>query len=174
MRNECQFVLVRRQHSRQWDGGIRCIFGQNLELLTSISGDLSRGQTHRLKMGLILTLKWNLTLKVTVSHPQNNRDRNYLWSKFGDSSLNGWWVIARTNLVTDGRTDWRTDGQTQATTIPGGQNWPRVKRHQSPITGLLVEKVIGDQLIPDTKVINAESVSMSWRHNGKLEQSSRN
>ena len=22
MRNECQFVLVRRQHSRQWDGGI--------------------------------------------------------------------------------------------------------------------------------------------------------
>ena len=23
MRNECQFVLVRRQYSRQWDGGIR-------------------------------------------------------------------------------------------------------------------------------------------------------
>ena len=25
------------------------------------------------------------------------------------------------------QTLWRTDGQTQATTIPGGQNWPRVK-----------------------------------------------
>ena len=32
-------------------------------------------------------------------------------------------VIARTNLVTDGL----TDGQTQATTIPEGQYWPRVK-----------------------------------------------
>ena len=43
---------------------------------------------------------------------------------YGDPSLNGWWVIARTNLVTDGR----TDGQTQATTIPEGQYWPRVKK----------------------------------------------
>ena len=25
--------------------------------------------------------------------------------------------------------DGRTDGQTQATTIPEGQNWPRVKMH---------------------------------------------
>ena len=58
---------------------------------------------------------------------KNNRDLKqgllHLWSKFGDPSLNGWWVIARTTLVTDGR----TDRQTQATTIPGGQNWPRVK-----------------------------------------------
>ena len=30
---------------------LRCIFGQNLEILTSISGDLSRRQTHKLKMG---------------------------------------------------------------------------------------------------------------------------
>ena len=50
-------------------------------------------------------------------------------SKFGDPRLNGWWVIARTDLVTDG--DWRTDGQTQATTIPKGQYWPRVKNAYS-------------------------------------------
>ena len=40
--------------------------------------------------------------------PKNNQDLNqgllHLWSTFGDRSLNGWWVIARTNLVTDGRT----------------------------------------------------------------------
>ena len=30
---------------------LRCIFGPNLEVLTLISDDLSRGQTHRLKMG---------------------------------------------------------------------------------------------------------------------------
>ena len=53
----------------------------------------------------------------SVNHPQSNRDLNqghlHLWSKFGDPSLNGWWVIARTNLVTDWRTDGRTDGRRQ-------------------------------------------------------------
>ena len=101
----------------------------------------------------------------------------HFWSKFGDSSLNGWQVMVRTssndvkfdfqvkfhlegqgrspnktietltkvfcicapNLVilawtggelSRGQTrDWHTDRhtQTQATTIPEGQNWPRVK-----------------------------------------------
>ena len=62
--------------------------------------------------------------------PKNNRDLNqglfHLWSKFGDSSLNGWWVIARTSWwLTDRHT--HTHTHTQATTIPEGQNWPRVK-----------------------------------------------
>ena len=30
---------------------LRCIFGPNLEIVTSIGGDLSHGQTHMLKMG---------------------------------------------------------------------------------------------------------------------------
>ena len=64
--------------------------------------------------------------------PQNNRDFNqglfHLWSKFGDSSLNGWWVIARTSWwLTDRHT--HTHTHTQATTIPEGQNWPRVKKY---------------------------------------------
>ena len=29
---------------------LRCIFGPNLEILASINGDLSHGQTHKLKM----------------------------------------------------------------------------------------------------------------------------
>ena len=78
----------------------RCIFDPNLEILTTIRGDLWRGQTHKLKLGQILTLKLKLTLKVNVNQPQNNRDRNqgllHLRSKFGD-------------------------GQSQATTIPEGQ-----------------------------------------------------
>ena len=59
--------------------------------------------------------------------PQNNRDLNqgilHLWSKFGDPSLNGWWVIERTNLVTDGETDGRTGGRTDA----GNDNTRRPK-----------------------------------------------
>ena len=62
--------------------------------------------------------------------PKNNRDLNqgllHLWSQFGDSSLNGWWIIARTSSwLTDTQT--HTHIHTQATTIPEGQNWPRVK-----------------------------------------------
>ena len=38
------------------------------------------------------------------------------WSKFGDLSSKLWQAH-----------DWRTHGHTQATTIPDGQNWPRVK-----------------------------------------------
>ena len=30
---------------------LKCIFGPNLEILNSIGGDLSRGQSHKLKMG---------------------------------------------------------------------------------------------------------------------------
>ena len=52
--------------------------------------------------------------------PQNNRALNqgflHLWSKFGDPSLNGWWVIARTN-------SWLTDTHTHA----GNDNTRRPK-----------------------------------------------
>ena len=37
-------------------------------------------------------------------------------------------ILASTgDELSRGQTWWRTDGQTGATTIPGGQNWPRVK-----------------------------------------------
>ena len=50
---------------------------------------------------------------------------SYRADKLGD----GW---------TDGLRDWRTGGQTQVTTIPEGQNWPRVKT----ITGMSMTIVI--------------------------------
>ena len=73
------------------------------------------------------TFKLNLTLKIKVDHPQKQKGPNqgvlHLWSKFGDPSLNGRWVIVRTS-------SWlihtHADPQTQAMTIPEGQNWPRV------------------------------------------------
>ena len=68
---------------------------------------------------------WSIT-------PQNNRDLNqgilHIWSKFGDPSLNGY---RADKLKIDGHMNVHTDRQThthtQATTIPEGQNWPRVK-----------------------------------------------
>ena len=68
--------------------------------------------------------------------PQNNRALNqgpsHLWSKFGDPSLKRLMSYRMDKLVIDGH----TDTHTQATTIPEGQNWPRVKRgpgrHKEP------------------------------------------
>ena len=54
----------------------------------------------------------------------------HIWSKFGDPSLNGWWVIARTNLVTDGRTDGRTDAGNDNARRPV---WPRAKIVERPV-----------------------------------------
>ena len=56
--------------------------------------------------------------------PQNNRDLNqgllHLWSKFGDPSWNGWWVITRTS-------SWLTHGRTHRQTDAGNDNTRRPK-----------------------------------------------
>ena len=103
-----------------------CTSGPTLVILAWTGDELSRGQAEN---GWILILKLNLTLKVKVNYPQNNRDLNqgllHLWSKFGDPSWNGWWIIVRTSKwLPHTRTDGRTHWQTQAMTIPEGQNWP--------------------------------------------------
>ena len=66
-------------------------------------------------------------MKVKVSHSPNNRDFNqgvlHLWSKFGDSSYNGWGIIARTNswLIHRHTKHTGTHRPMQAMTIPQGQ-----------------------------------------------------
>ena len=82
----------------------------------------------KFKMGWILTLKLNLTLKVKVNCPPNNRDLNqgllHLWSKFGDPSLNGSQVIARTSKWLTHR---QTDRHTHTHTDAGNDNTGRPK-----------------------------------------------
>ena len=84
------------------------------------------------KLGEFWLWSWIWPWRSRSIAPQNNRDLNqgllHLWSKFGDPSLNGSRVIARTSKwLTHRQTDTHTQTQTQATTIPEGQNWPRVK-----------------------------------------------
>ena len=97
---------------------VLCTSGPNLVVQACTGDELSRGQAQN-----VVKFDFEIKLEVKVNHTQNNRDLKqgllHLRSKFGDPSLNGRWVIARTNLVTDGRKDWRTERQTQATTIPG-------------------------------------------------------
>ena len=79
----------------------------------------------------------NLTLKVKVNCPQNNRDLNqsllHLWSKFGDPSLNGSQVIAWTSkwlthrlTHTRGHKHTHTDtgnDNTRRPKLASGKNW---------------------------------------------------
>ena len=59
----------------------------------------------------LLSSIWPWSSRSIIS--KNNRDLNqgllHLWSKFGDSSLNGWWVTARTSW-------WLTDRHTHTHT----------------------------------------------------------
>ena len=76
----------------------------------------------------------NLTLKVNTNHSQNSMNLNHgvlhLWSKFDDPGNE----LSR-GQARDWYTHTHTDTHTQATTIPEGQNWPRIKRwkHNPPI-----------------------------------------
>ena len=112
---------------------LRCIFGKNLEILTSISGDLLRRQKSQTQNGVNFDFEVKFFLEGQCQSPPktigistkvlHNYGPNLVilaWT--GDELSRGqtWWRK-------DGRTDGLTDGQTHATTIPGGQNWPWVK-----------------------------------------------
>ena len=87
------------------------------------------------KWGKIRLSSWIWPWRSRSITPQSywllNQCLLHMYSKFGDASLNEWWVIAQTSpwLIHT-----HTDTQTQATTIPKGQNWPRVKTVNSPLT----------------------------------------
>ena len=70
---------------------------------------------------------WSSRLIIPKNVRGLNRGVLCLWSKFGDPSLNEWWVIVRTSswLI---HTHGHTEPQTKAMTIPEGQNWPQVKK----------------------------------------------
>ena len=61
-------------------------------------------------------------------------------------------AVVQWDMLSPGHwTWWRTDGRTQATTIPGGQNWPRVKK-----TPKLVAKALATKFgfVPDCRTGN--------------------
>ena len=48
---------------------LRCICEPNFGILTSIGGDLSCRQSHKLKMGKTVNFKFNLNLKAMANRP---------------------------------------------------------------------------------------------------------
>ena len=105
---------------------LRCIFVPNFEIVTSIHGELWYGQAQN-------GVNFDFEVKFDIegqgqSTPKTIGILTKVFYTYGPNLV----ILAWTgNELSRGRTwwrtDWHTDGQTQATTIPEDQNWPRVK-----------------------------------------------
>ena len=88
--------------------------------------------------------------------PQNNRALNqgllHLWSKFGDPSLKGWWVIARTN-------SWLTDTRTHTHMWHPGGHYFNLFSQLTLLVSLLVDIVVGSRWLETILSIQRNGVS---------------
>ena len=102
---------------------LRCIFGQNLEILTSTGGEWSCGQAQN-SVNFDFQVKFDLEDQ-GQSTPKTIRILTKMLCMSGSNLV----ILAGTShkLLRGQALDWRPHEQTQATTIPEGQNWPRVK-----------------------------------------------
>ena len=106
---------------------LRWIFVPNLQIVTSIGGELWHGQAQN---GVNFDFGVQFYLE---GHDQSSHKTIGILTKVFYICGPNLVILAETGdeLSRGQARDWRTDGhtdrQTQATTIPEGQNWPRVK-----------------------------------------------
>ena len=106
---------------------LRCIFGPNFEILSWIGGEWWHGQAQNM---VIFHFEVKFDLEVQSQLPPKTIG---ILTKVFCSSGSNLVILAWTGdklsrgQASDYRTHRRTHRQTQATTIPEGQNWPRVK-----------------------------------------------
>ena len=102
---------------------LRCIIGQNLEILTSTGGEWSRGQAQN-----CVTFDFQVKFDLEGQGQSTPNTIGILTKLFCMSGSNLVILAETSDKLSRGQArDWRPHGQTQATTIPEGQNWPRVK-----------------------------------------------
>ena len=101
---------------------LRCILGQIWKYWLQLVVTYRTDKPTCSKWGKFCLLSSIWPWRSKSIGPQNNRALNqgllHLWSKFGDPSLNSWWIIARTS-------SWLTDTQTH--THAGNDNTRRPK-----------------------------------------------
>ena len=100
-----------------------CNTGQNLEILTSTGGGWSRGQAQNC-VNFDFQVKFDLE-----GQGQSTLKTIGILIKLFCMSGSNLVILAKTSdkLSRGHARDWRPHEQMQATTIPEGQNWPRVK-----------------------------------------------
>ena len=99
-----------------------CTSGPNLVILTWMGDELWCGQAQN-GVNFDFDLKFDLEGQGWLP-PKTIWILTKVFCIFGPNLV----ILAWTgDELSRGQTWWRTDGRTGATTIPGGQNWPRVK-----------------------------------------------
>ena len=102
---------------------LRCIFGQNLEILTSTGGEWSCGQAQN-----CVNFDFQVKFDLEGQGQSTPKTIGILTKLFCMSGSNLVILAGTSDKLSRGQArDWCPHGQTQATTIPEGQNWPRVK-----------------------------------------------
>ena len=120
---------------------LTCIFVPNLEIVTSIGGELWHGKVQN---GVNFDFGVQFDLE---GHDQSSHKTIGILTKVFYISGPNLVILAETGdeLSRGQARDWRTDGhthrQTQATTIPEGQNWLRVKSYELRIQ-ILWKKIL--------------------------------
>ena len=107
---------------------LRCIIGPNLEILSWIGGERWHGQAQNMA---IFYFEVNFDLEVQGQlTPKTIGILTKVFSSSGPNLVILAWTGDKLSCgqASDYRTHRRTHRQTQATTIPEGQNWPRVIR----------------------------------------------
>ena len=102
-------------------------FGQNLEILTSTGGEWSCGQAQN-------SVHFDFQVKFDLEGQGQSTPKTIgILTKMFCMSCSNLVILAGTShkLSRGQARDWRSHEQTQATTIPEGQNWPRVKTTDS-------------------------------------------
>ena len=111
---------------------LRCIFVPNLEIATSIGGESWHGQAQN-RVNFDFEVKFDLEGQ-GQSPPETKGILTKVFYTYGPNLVILAWTGDELShgqesaYRTHRRTDGHTDGQTQETTIPKGQNWPWVKK----------------------------------------------
>ena len=106
---------------------LKCIYGPNLEILSWTGDELSNGQAQN-GVNFYFEVKFDLEDQGQSPHKTIGILTKVFYTYGANLVILAWTGVELSpGQASDYRTDGRTDRQTQTTTIPEGQNWPRVK-----------------------------------------------
>ena len=120
---------------------LRCICGPNLEILSWIGGEWWHGQAQNMVI-FHFEVKFDLEVQGQLP-PKTIGILTKVFCSSGPNLVILAWTCDKLSRgqASDYRTHRRTHRQTQATTIPEGQNWPRVTTPNMTLVGLIFMKV---------------------------------
>ena len=111
---------------------LRCIFVPNLEIVTSIGGELWHGQAQN-GVNFDCGVQFDIEGQGQMSHKAIGILTKLFCTSGPNLAILAW---TGDELSRGQARDYRTHRQTQPKTIPAGQNWPRVKMDPTRTVGI--------------------------------------